>query len=491
MYIINAIIAKWTHIMILRGYQTELVDSARTAMQTTKKIVIVAPTGAGKTAIIISIIKTALEKNKKILFFVHQKKLIEQTAEALKKQDIDFGYWAAGMPRKVKNLMLCMIQTYNRRPLHVSPDLMIIDEAHRAASNIYAEAISKSQYLIGLTATPERTDGKPLGDYFQKIIENTTIKKLITEGYLCSYELFGADIHADYSRARTRGGDYDAKELGEILNKNTITGDAVLHYKKLAYGKKCVVMCVNVEHAKSVAETYRSAGISAYYLAGECSPAYQKSLFKKFDGGEVHVITAVNLLIEGVDIPAIECVQWLRPTKSFIVWRQGNGRGFRNSEGKLTLIILDHVGNYQRHGLPCDDVAWSLEGRKKSKNKNEKIENIKICKSCFLVYKSDMDACPHCGAETPKMERRKYETVEGELQKITESKRKPQKSLEDIIVYGIEKGYKNPEAWAAHINASRQKRKPTKEDFSHAKKLREKIDARNNALSSVAFNPDF
>ncbi len=477
--------------MKLRDYQIELMQLARDAMQTTKKILIVAPTGAGKTALIIEMIKNALTKNKKILFFVHQKKLIEQTSIALKKQNIDHGFLAAGYPKKTRPLMLCMIQTYNRRELTINADLMIIDEAHRSASNIYTKAILNSQYLIGLTATPERTDGKPLGDYFQKMIETVTIKNLIDKNYLCSYELYGAAVEADFSNVKKTRGDYDAKQLSQVLNKNTITGDAVAHYKKYAFKKRCVVMCVNVEHAKSVAETYRAAGISALYLAGECSDLYQKILFKKFESGEIHVITCVNLLIEGVDIPAIECVQWLRPTQSLIVYMQGNGRGLRPHSEKKALIILDHVGNYLRHGLPCEERSWSLDGRKKNKDKSEKIENITTCKSCFLVYKSSIKICPHCGFEPEKRERKIYETQEGELKKITEAKQKTPKTMEEIVIYGIEKGYKNPEAWAAHIIASRQKRKPTAADFSAAKKLRAKIDERNHALSSVKFNLDF
>lgn len=477
--------------MKLRDYQVDLIARARDAMQSTKKILIVAPTGAGKTAIIIDMIKNAVAKNKKILFFVHQKELLEQTAKNFTREKIDFGYWAAGHSRKIKNVMLCMIQTYNRRELNINFDLMIIDESHRAASNIYSKAISRSQYLIGLTATPQRTDGKPLGDYFEKIIENTSIKKLISENYLCGYELFGAAVEADYSNVKTTKGDYDAGQLAQILNKPIITGDAVEHYKRLALNKRCVVMCVNVEHAKTVQDMYRSAGFSAYYLAGECSPLYRRNVLKNFEDGKIHIITCVNLLIEGIDIPKIECVQWLRPTKSLIVYMQGNGRGLRPSEGKKNLIILDHVGNYMRHGMPCDDREWTLDGRRKNKDKSEKIDNITTCKKCFLVYKTELKICPHCGFEPEKRERNLYETKEGELKKINEVKRKTPKTLEEIIIYGIEKGYKNPEAWAAHINASRQKRKPTKEDFAAAKKIREKINARNHALPVIAANFDF
>lgn len=478
--------------MILRNYQQQYIQQARAAIATHKKILLVAPTGAGKTAIIVEIIKNTITKNKTIYFFVHDKYLLGQTAEKLKNAKIDFGYIAAGFEQKNKSVMLCMIQSFNRRDTDIkNADLVIIDEAHRTASNTYKTIAKEAKYLVGLTATPARTDGQPLGDIYKKIVDVIGIKELIGQGFLCDYDLYAADICADFDDIKTKNKDYDSEELEEIINTTTITGDAISHYKKLCDGKRCVVLCVNIKHARAVAEMYKTAGISAYSITSEENFNYRKLVIDKFKAGEIKIITAVNLLVEGVDIPEIECVQWLRPTKSLIIYMQGNGRGLRTAENKNRLTILDHVGNMRRFGMPCDHREWSLTEKQKEKTKTTSELEVTTCKECFFVYDSKETECPMCGTEKISKAKMIIYDDKAELKKIDKidardiiNKARKPNTLEHMINYAITKNYKNPSAWAAFKYAAQQGRKPTKNEFSHAARIRNELTAAHHAFFS-------
>jgi superfamily II DNA or RNA helicase len=478
--------------MILRGYQNEYIQQARAAIAEHKKILLVAPTGAGKTAIIVEIIKNTITKNKTIFFFVHDKYLLGQTAEKLKSAQIDFGYIAAGFEQKNKNVMLCMIQSFNRRSTDIKKaDLVIIDEAHRTASNTYKTIASEAKYLVGLTATPARTDGQPLGDIYKKIVEVIRIHELIKKGFLCDYDLYAADICTDFDDIKTKNKDYDSEDLEEKINTTTITGDAIKHYKKLSENKRCVVLCVNIKHARAVAEMYKAAGIPAYSITSEENFSYRKLVIDKFKAGEIKIITAVNLLVEGVDIPEIECVQWLRPTKSLIIYMQGNGRGLRTAADKNRLIILDHVGNMRRFGMPCDHREWSLTEKQKEKTKSTPELEVTICKECFFTYNASKKQCPKCGTEKISTAKQIIYDDKSELKKIDKiqaidiiNKARKPNTLEHLINYAITKNYKNPSAWAAFKFAAQKGRKPSKHEFSHAARIRNELTAAHHAFFS-------
>jgi DNA repair protein RadD len=477
--------------MILRGYQEQYIQQARAAIAQYKKILLVAPTGAGKTAIIVEIIKNTITKNKTIFFFVHDKYLLGQTAEKLKSAKIDFGYIAAGFEQKNKTVMLCMIQSFNRRSTDIKKaDLVIIDEAHRTASNTYKTIAKDSKYLVGLTATPARTDGQPLGDIYKKIVEVISISELIKQGFLCDYDLYAADICTDFDDIKTKNKDYDSEGLEEKINTTTITGDAIKHYKKLSENKRCVVLCVNIKHARAVAEMYKAAGIPAYSITSEENFSYRKTVIDKFKAGEIKIITAVNLLVEGVDIPEIECVQWLRPTKSLIIYMQGNGRGLRTASNKERLIILDHVGNMRRFGMPCDHREWSLTDKQPAKNKKPQEWEVTTCKECKFVYDSRETECPKCGTERIP-EKAIFYDDNAELKKIDKiqaidiiNKARKPNTLEHMINYAITKNYKNPSAWAAFKYAAQKGRKPSKQEFSHAARVRNELTAAHDAFFS-------
>ena len=468
--------------LILRGYQEKLIDDTRQALRKFRSVLLTAPTGAGKTAITVFMMGEAANRGKRAWFLVHQNELLSQTSKALWKQKLEHGVVASGRALSKLPVQVCSVQTLvNRLHLLAPPDLIIIDECHRSAAATYQKIIAHypNALVVGLTATPQRTDGKGLSAMYDEIVYGPSIRQLIDAGFLCSYDVYAPPVELDLSQVKNQMGDYKKDQLEVAVDRPSITGDAVAHYKKIAYGKRCVVMCVSIKHAEHVRDQYLAAGISAVSIEGGMTKKEREKAIKDLESLDAMVICNVRLLIEGVDIPGIEVVQWLRPTQSLIVFMQGNGRGLRPCEGKEKLIILDHVGNVSRHGLPCEDREWSLEGKKKgTRSKQDEEADIKIvtCKKCFHTFLPGPKECPKCGAPIEYKQGRLLEEKAGELQKLEIAHVKKQarieqgqsKTLKDLVALGIRRGMKKAPQWAAITIASREKRKPTQSEFNDA-----------------------
>ena len=470
--------------MELRPYQTNLVDAVRDAMRVHRSVLMQSPTGSGKTAMLVYMMRRAAERGKRAFFLVHQRELLMQTSRAMWDQKLEHGLIAPGKRISKLPVQLASVQTLVRRlDRYQEPDLIVIDECHRAAAATYMRVLEAypNARVIGLTATPARTDGKGLDDLFDTIVEGPTIRQLINAGYLSDYALVAPPPKADISGVKTRGGDYDSKELEAELDKPTITGDAVAAYKKHANGRRCVVMCVSIKHAEHVAESYRAAGVPAEVIKGEMLNTDRVEVLERFTSGETLVLCNVELMVVGVDIPAIGAIQWLRPTQSLIVFLQGNGRGLRPHATKDKLVILDQVENWTRHGLPCEDREWTLEGRKGRKRKKDEEPDLHVqqCPECYHVFRKGPELCPSCGEELPKKGRAELEVVEGDLQEIDidqiKKRRKQEqgqaRSLKDLVELGIRRGMNRPAQWAAITLAARQRRKPRPDEFVEAKRL--------------------
>jgi DNA repair protein RadD len=461
----------------LRPYQEKAVSDIRQAYIDKKRApLLVLPTGGGKTVVFTYIAANTSARGKKVLILVHRVELLRQTSAALNKFGIRHGLINPQYTPDIgAPVQVASVQTLVKRmgKLPFKPDLIIVDEAHHATAGTWRNILSvyNTALVLGVTATPIRGDGAGLGadagGLFDDLIIGPQVADLIKLGFLVRPAIFAPEGKLDLTGVRTRMGEYNQDDLLPLIDKPSITGNAVEHYKRLAHGSPGVVFCINVKHAEHVAEEFRAAGYKAYAVDGAMDDAMRKRILNGLGNGSVDIVTSCDLISEGTDIPAIGAAILLRPTKSTGLYLQQVGRALRPSPGKERAIILDHVGNVLTHGMPDEEREWSLDGeeRKKGKKKEQKAINVFMCESCFAVY-PPAPACPQCG-HARQVKGRELEQQEGELRELTAEdairlKRQRAKevakarTLEELEAVARARGYKP--AWARHVYKSREQR---------------------------------
>ena len=455
----------------LRDYQLDLVDGVRGSYRSGKRSpLVVSPTGSGKTVLFAYIAQGTSAKGNSVVILVHRQELVDQTCRTLRAFGVDHGVIAAGRtPDRSLPVQVASVQTYVRRLDSFRPALIIADEAHHATAGSWRKVIAHHSQarVLGVTATPQRLDGRGLKDVFDDLIRGPEVADLIEGGHLAPPVYFAPPIVADLSHIGTRGGDFAQEELAEEMDKPMITGDAVEHYSRICRGAPAVAFCCSVKHAQHVAEQFNAAGYRAATIDGTMDREARREVVRALGDGRLHVLTSCEIINEGFDLPLVTAAILLRPTKSLGLHLQQIGRVLRPAPGKTKAIILDHVGNLSRHGFAEDVRDWTLEGRKKKKRKASDEEEIqqRQCGECYCCH-PPAPVCPECGFEYPKKER-EIEQAEGELvqidpKEIARQKRQEQGSAqtyEELVALGRSRGYARPDAWAKHlINARSQRR---------------------------------
>jgi superfamily II DNA or RNA helicase len=410
--------------MILRDYQIEAVDKIRTALQHGEPVMYQAPTGSGKTVIFCYVAKRATSKGHRVGILVHRRELIKQTCNKLTESEVEHGVVAADWPQNLgRAVQVCSVQTLARRRslIHkLGINLWIIDEAHHTTANTYQTIFEEctQSAVLGVSATPCRMTGAGLGTFFRHLVLGPKVSWLIEHGHLSKYVAYSTPL-ADTSKISVRAGDFKADMLNELMNQRGITGDAVQHYQEHLNGAPTIVFCVSVAHAEAVAQQYRDAGFQAVSVDGSLDQFERDRRIAGLGDGSVQVLTSCELISEGLDIPLVVGAQLLRPTKSVSLYLQQVGRVLRPSPGKERAIILDHVGNIMRHGLPAMDRVWTLDkGVKAVEEEAEKM--LVTCPACSAaVYESE--TCPECGYvfERPEPQRDDLIEIDGHLVEVT------------------------------------------------------------------------
>jgi superfamily II DNA or RNA helicase len=365
-------------------------------------------------------------------------------------------------------VQIASVQTLVRRlgKIRIDPRLIIIDEAHHSRAGSWAEIIRHypAANLLGVTATPVRLDGSGLGTatggFFDCMVEGPTVAQLITMGYLARPIVYAPPIGADFAALHTRAGDYVQEELAAAVDKPTITGCAIDHYKRICPGVPAIAFCASVKHAEHVAQQFNDAGIPAASLDGTLLDGMRKARIQALKDGTIRVLTSCDIISEGTDIPVVTAAILLRRTLSLGLYLQQVGRCLRPHPGKTNSIILDHVGNTFMHGFPDDDRVWDLNAQRAKRGNREAEQKIVVrqCQTCFAVFRPPVSICPQCGAAY-QTNARDLEQVSGELVKISrdeimeQSKKKKiderhADSLEQFLQIARDRGY-NP-SWA-HI----------------------------------------
>lgn len=454
--------------MQLRDYQQQGVDEIRRLMRRGKRAVCrQVPTGGGKTVEFSHIATSAISLGKRVLILAHRTELILQASDELKDMGIEHGIIQAGISMRLsRQIQIASIQTIVRRLDKVGTfDLIIVDEAHHSPAGSYQKIFKAfpDAKIIGFTATPRRTDGKPLNKCFDALVIGPSIQELISLGYLKAPKVFAPNI-IDTTGIHTKFGDFQKDELENIVDKPTITGCAIAAYQKYGNGWPAIAFCVSIAHADHVAESFRDAGYNSEKIDGQTDHATRKRQLKDLADGRIHVLTSCDLISEGVNIPVVSVGIMLRPTQSLGLWMQQAGRCLRPAPGYPHAIILDHAGNSFRHGHPASDREWSLAGDNKSKKKKPEIQ-VRQCPKCYAVHPSQMRSCPECGFKyvTAPSTQADIEQREGELAEMNEEMirriRRQEvgraKSLDDLLRVEKERGYKP--GWAQHVFAARRK----------------------------------
>jgi superfamily II DNA or RNA helicase len=448
-----------------------MIQEARQASIEHSGVIIQSPTGSGKTVIGSTIAQSAASKGGGVIFTVHRDFLIDQTAQTFQAVGLDnFGIIAAGVTPNPRPLaQIAAIDTLKNRLDKVAvPKLLIVDEAHHSVAAGWAKVINhfkaRGTKVLGLSATPIRLDGRGLGEHYDYMVKGPSVRWLIDNKFLCDYEAY-VPSSIDLSGVHTRMGDFVKAEAEEVVDKPTITGDAIREYSAKAPGKRAVVFCISIAHSEHVCAQFNAAGIRAAHIDGTTPKDERKRILAAFRRGEILVLTSVDIFGEGFDLPAVEVAILLRPTQSLSLHLQQIGRALRMLAGKDRALILDHVGNLMRLGLPDSDFDWSLDGKKKRAKKpgEEPSVFVKQCESCYSVFWPPPQ-CPRCG-HVHETQAREIEHVEGELQKITPEMRKAismakkrevgmAQSLEDLERIGKVRGYKD--GWAEKVWASKE-----------------------------------
>ncbi len=427
----------------LRPYQQQLIDNIRASIKSGhKNVCAVLGCGGGKSVIQGNIARMATAQKNHVLFLVHRKELCRQIEQTFIACGVDLMYCDIGM-----------VQTVCRRLGKISePRLIITDECHHCMSTSYRNiyAYYPQATLLGFTATPARMNEGGLGAVFDDLIMSVSTSWLIENHYLAPYKYYGVEL-ADTSRLHTKNGDSDKREVEALMNKSAIFGSAVENWLKLANGKKTIVYCSSIATSEATAEAFRAAGIVAAHLDGTTPQNIRTATVQAFRNGEITVLCNVDLFGEGFDVPDCEAVVLLRPTKSLTLHIQQSMRSMRYSPAKpdKVALILDHVGNFTRHGLPDDEREWTLEAKEKKK-KQEIL--VKQCPNCFAVVKNTAKECPSCGYEFKAQERAEQEVIEDVI--LQEISRRPYddykkcKNFLELDTFRRAKKYKF--AWSLH-----------------------------------------
>ncbi|ACB00854.1 MULTISPECIES: DEAD/DEAH box helicase [Cyanophyceae] len=358
----------------LRPYQAQMVSEILGSLAQHDSVVGQLPTGGGKTIILSAIANEFIKRGSPVLLLSHRDELVNQGADklaAVSGQPV--GIIKAGYPDNGDRLIQsASVQSLVRRLHKYSPDrfgAIIVDECHHTTANTYRKILDhfEKAYVLGFTATPCRGDGAGLDDLFSHMVTGPTIKQLIEVGHLSRYRYLAAEKSMVVKGAKVRRGDYTSKSLAALNPRDQLAADLVSSYFQHCDGMRCLVFAIDRDYSKATAAMYQAHGVPAIHLDGETPQHIRKAALEAFQAGEIKVVCNVGLFTEGTDLPAVEALQMARPTKSLGLFQQMTGRVLRVAPGKSEAIIIDHAGNWEMHGLPCDDRQWTLEGVAKPK----------------------------------------------------------------------------------------------------------------------------
>ena len=360
----------------LRDYQNAAIDRVRDAMtETSRAVCLVLPTGGGKTAVGAEIVRRCVSRGQRALWLAHRGELVDQAAGTLTALGMIVGAMSASAmtpPNPFASVMVATVQTLLARKLRPAADIVIADEAHHYAADEFGALLRDypKAWTLGLTATPERGDGRGLGALFQKIVVGTSVRELTNMGHLVPCEILRPDRYLGPA------------ELAQS------PADA---YEAHARGRLTIVFARNVDLANEYTTAFRARGISAQCIHGETPWGERTRMLAEYRAGRVPVLVNVQVLTEGFDAPETSCIILARGCGTAGLYLQIVGRALRTAPGKRDALLIDLRGVSHELGEPADDREYSLDG-KGIRSKDDAV----YCPVCGGLRESG-EGCPACG----------------------------------------------------------------------------------------------
>lgn len=431
---------------ILRPFQIKAVDDVEAAIASGKRrLLLVAPTGAGKTVMLAELVRRTVGRGGQALVLAHRRELVGQASRKLHAVGLDHGIIAPEFPaRPGEAVQVASIATLHARAvrstlLQLPPaDLLVVDEAHHSTATTWRRLIEAypDAAVIGPTATPCRTDGRGLGGLFCGIVECPPVAALIASAYLVPTRVY-APSRPDLDGVRTVAGDWNEKQLAERMDRPQLVGDVVSHWHRLADGRRTIVFATSIAHSAHLADEFGRSGVAAAHLDGSTPIAERDAIMARLASGALDVVCNCGVVGEGVDVPDVGCIVLARPTKSIVLYRQMIGRGLRPAPGKTDCLVVDHAGATFEHGFIDEPIEWALAPDQRAARPRKaardagRAPKLATCPECSAT-RWEHQACNACGWR-PRPKRQAVDFVDGDLGAVDHAKvvRRQDPSIEE------------------------------------------------------------
>lgn len=408
--------------LILRPYQQEAADAVyRHLREHDDNPCVVIPTGGGKTPLIATICRDAVNWGGRVVILAHVKELLEQSADKLRQvcPEVTFGIYSAGLNRRDTEapVIVAGIQSIYKRACELGPvDLVLVDEAHMIppeGEGMYqqflkdAKVVNPNVRVIGLTATPYRLKSGLIctPDHFlNHVCYEVGVRELIVQSYLSPLVTKAGLARVDTSNVHIRGGEFVASEMEDLMDQESLVQSACREIIEYTQDRRSVlIFTTGVKHGRHVQEVLRTEHrVDCGFVSGDTPTSERDATLKSFREGQLHYLCNINVLTTGFDAPNIDCVVMLRPTMSPGLYYQMVGRGFRLHPGKTNCLVLDFGGNVLRHG-PVD----AIQIREKPSGDGQ--APAKECPECHAVIAAGFGTCPQCGYVFPPPDRQAHD----------------------------------------------------------------------------------
>jgi DNA repair protein RadD len=413
-------------VIALRDYQAALVEEVREAYRArVRSVIMQLGTGGGKTATASALIARAVEAGRRVIFAAHLDALIDDTSERLAGAGIEHGIVQGDRPTSATApVQVCSLATLHRRGERPPADLVIVDECHRALADSVRgvlESYPKAR-ILGLTATPERGDGAPLGDVFERMVCGPSVAELTARWHLVPAVVLSPPAPIE----------------------GALACDPVDAYERHVPGQSAMIFCRDADHARDVAGRL---GERAALILGDTSREDRRDARARLAASEALVLVGCGVFVEGWDSPEVRAIILARTFGVVGGFLQACGRGLRTAPGKTHATIVDLSGAALLHGLPQDERVWSLDGP--PRRTGDALQPLARCRACLAIFHAGPVTCPRCGAST-KGARLPRRATRVERQELARLDTRPQAERDALALRGIEKRLHKSGRFPAH-----------------------------------------